>query len=123
MTSPIFPVIELVDRYAIAKLKLDKTNGANQAEFDFYQKQLDASGYDIDLISHDLDRLYDIHRQIWNLEAELKSGREYDLSLEELGRRAIMIRDLNNQRIQSKNGMAERLGCTVREIKQDHLSE
>lgn len=119
----IFPVIELVDRYAIAKLKSDKTAGANQEEFDFYQQQLEASGHDFALIQQDLDHLYDIHQQIWNLEAELKSGREAELSLEELGRRAIMIRDLNNQRIRLKNSMADQLGCAVREIKRDHLSE
>ena len=32
----IFPVIELVDRYSIAKLKFDKT-GANAAELEFYK--------------------------------------------------------------------------------------
>lgn len=119
----IFPVIELVDRYAIAKLKSDKTDGANLAELDFYQKQLAASDYNLAPIQQDLDHLYGIHRKIWSLEAELKSGREAELSLEELGRRAIMIRDLNNQRIQLKNTMATKLGCTVREIKKDHLSE
>lgn len=119
----IFPVIELVDRYAIAKLKLHKTNGANQEEFDFYQHQLETSGYALDKISRELEQLYDVHRQIWNLEAELKSGQENQLSLEELGRRAIMIRNFNNQRVALKNHMATQLGCTVKEIKQDHLSE
>ena len=119
----IFPVIELVDRFAIAKLKLHKTNGANQEEFDFYDCQLEDSGYDIGMVEQELEQLYRIHSEIWNLEAELKAGRESELSLEELGRRAIMIRNLNNQRIQLKNSMAEQLGCSVREIKKDHLSE
>jgi hypothetical protein len=119
----IFPVIELVDRFAIAKLKLHKTNGANREEFDFYDCQLNDSGYALGTIEQELDQLYRIHSKIWNLEAELKSGRESELSLEELGRRAIMIRNLNNQRIQLKNSMAEQLGCSVREIKKDHLSE
>lgn len=119
----IFPVIELVDRYAIAKLKLQKTKGSNQEEFEFYQGQLENQGHDIDKIKDDLDQLYNIHQQIWNLEAELKSGREAELALDELGRRAIMIRDLNNKRIQLKNKMAQQLGCVVREIKKDHLSQ
>lgn len=119
----IFPVIELVDRYTIAKLKLEKTRGANWEEFDFYQKQLAICGYDLAQIDQDLVYLYNIHVQIWNLEAELKSGREAELSLEELGRRAVMIRNLNNQRVRLKNSMANQLGCAVREIKKDHLSE
>ena len=32
-----FPVIEIVDRYAIAVVKYEKTQGANQAELDFFQ--------------------------------------------------------------------------------------
>jgi hypothetical protein len=57
------------------------------------------------------------------LEKELKSGRENELPLEEIGRRAIKIRDWNNKRVSIKNAMAEKLSCPVREIKKDHLSE
>jgi len=115
-----FPVIELVDRYAIARLKFDRTQ-ANQEELDFYTQQM--SQYDSAVIQQHLDELYSIHECIWNLESELKSGREAELSLEEIGRRAIQIRDYNNQRIALKNQMAQTLGCQVREIKKDHLSE
>lgn len=115
-----FPVIELVDRYAIAQLKFDKTK-ANLQELNFYNSKL--KNYDLDLIAEDLDQLYHIHSNIWSLEAELKSGREQNLSLEELGRRAILIRDWNHQRIELKNSMAKKLGCEVREIKKDHLSQ
>lgn len=117
----IFPVVELVDRYSIAKLKLYKTNGANQDELLFYEQQL--KEFDLSAIDDQLNELFDIHAGIWNLEAELKSGRESELSLEEIGRRAIAIRDLNNKRVHLKNTIAETLGCKVREIKQDHLSE
>ena len=66
---------------------------------------------------------FPIRNQIWNLEAELKTGRETELALEEIGRRAIAIRDHNNTRIALKNTMAEKLNCPVREIKKEHLSE
>lgn len=120
MNTILFPVIELVDRYSIAKLKSQKT-GTNQLEIEFYQQQL--CKYDLALIEQDLNDLYQIHNQIWNLEAELKSGRDSDLSLEEIGRRALAIRDLNNKRIKLKNIMADKLGCQIKEIKNDHLSE
>jgi len=42
--------------------------------------------------------------------------------LEEIGRRAIAIRDWNNKRLVLKNSAAELLKCDVREIKKDHLS-
>ena len=115
-----FPIIELVDRYTIAKLKFNKT-AANQAELDFYTQQL--AQQDIAKISVQLERLYNIHQEIWKLEAELKSGLDALLTLEEIGRRAIEIRNWNNLRIELKNSMAEQLNCAVREIKRDHLSQ
>lgn len=116
----IFPIIELVDRYTIALLKYKKTQ-ANREELDFYKAQL--ADYELDRVQEDIDQLYSIHNEIWALESELKSNREHELALEEIGRRAIAIRDWNNQRIAVKNRLAEKLGCGVREIKRDHLSE
>ena len=115
-----FPVIELVDRYAIAFLKYNKTK-ANKEELDFYVARLQE--YNTSTIVEELQELYEIHAQIWDLESQLKSGKENELPLEEIGRRAIAIRDLNNKRIKIKNSIAAKLGCAVREIKQDHLSE
>lgn len=115
-----FPVIELVDRYTIAFLKYNKTQ-ANKEELDFYAEKLEQ--YNTSAIESELQALYEIHSQIWNLEAELKSGKENDLPLDEIGRRAIAIRNLNNKRISLKNLAAEKLGCVIKEIKQDHLSQ
>jgi len=120
MINSIFPIVELVDRYAIAQLKYNKTQ-ANRSEIEFYENQL--KSYDLSLVQDELDQLYVIHSKIWELESLLKSGRESEISLEEIGRRAIDIRDHNNKRIAFKNIMAEKLGCAVREIKKDHLSE
>jgi hypothetical protein len=115
-----FPIIELVDRYAIAKLKFDKT-AANQTELDFYTHQL--AQQDVSKISSELNELYNIHQEIWNLESSLKSGTEHELPLNEIGRRAIEIRNWNNRRVAIKNQIAELLNCPVREIKKDHLSQ
>jgi hypothetical protein len=117
----LFPVIELIDRLAIADIKFKRTGGANAEELTWYMNQ--AVVYDIEKIQDLYINLMAIHNQIWELEAELKTGRESELPLEEIGRRAIAIRDHNNKRIAIKNAIAERLGCDVREIKQDHLSE
>jgi len=115
-----FPIIELVDRWVIAQIKFEKT-GANQQELDFYNQQITA--YNIDYTDTIIQELYTIHCKIWSLESELKSGQENCLSLEEIGRRAIEIRNWNNRRVSIKNQIAERLNCPVREIKHDHLSE
>lgn len=115
-----FPIIELVDRLTIAEVKHEKTN-SNQIELDWYREQF--SQFDLSIVMDDINELKLIHHQIWDLESDLKSFREHIHSLEEIGRRAIMIRDLNHNRIQIKNRIAEKLNCVVREIKFDHLSE
>ena len=120
MKMSFFPIIELVDRYSIARLKFKRSNG-NQAELDFYTEQLEP--HDLTKISSELEELHNIHSRIWDLEALLKSGLESEISLEEIGRRAIEIRNWNHRRIELKNRMADILGCVVQEIKQNHLSE
>ncbi len=118
--TPIFPIIELVDRLAIAEIKFQRTK-ANEEELLWYMNQ--SLRIDLTQIVNEYEDLKHIHNEIWELEAELKTGREAELSLEEIGRRAIAIRDHNNKRVKLKNTMAEKLNCSVREIKKDHLSE
>jgi hypothetical protein len=118
--TPIFPIIELVDRLAIAEIKFKRTK-ANEEELLWYMNQ--ALRIDLTEIVDEYEDLKHIHDEIWELEAELKTGREAELGLEEIGRRAIAIRDHNNKRVKLKNAMAEKLDCVVREIKKDHLSE
>ena len=116
-----FPITELMDRLAIAEVKSINSNGANVEELTWYVTQ--ASSIDRSLIAKEYNELKQIHAKIWELEALLKAGLEEQLSLEEIGRRAIEIRNYNNQRIRLKNTMAEKLNCPVREIKKDHISE
>ena len=118
--NPVFPIIELVDRLAIAEVKFQRTK-ANEEELLWYMNQ--AIRIDLTLIVDEYEDLKRIHNEIWELESELKTGREAELALEEIGRRAIAIRDHNNKRVALKNRIAEKLNCAVREIKQDHLSE
>ena len=114
-----FPIIELIDRYAIAKLKWQKTQ-SNKEELKFYEEQV--SQIDTSNVLALIEELTNIHKEIWNLEWQLKQGVEDQLSLEEIGRRAIKIRDYNNKRVSIKNKCAEILDSNVREIKTDHLS-
>jgi DNA polymerase III delta prime subunit len=115
-----FPIIELIDRLAIAEIKFQRTR-ANKEELMWYKDQ--ALHLDFSKIVAEYEDLKRIHNEIWNLEAELKTGREAELALEEIGRRAIAIRDHNNKRVALKNLIAKKLDCPVREIKKDHLSQ
>jgi|APGre2960657373_1045057.scaffolds.fasta_scaffold00677_9 hypothetical protein len=115
-----FPIIELFDRLAIAQVKWEHTK-SNHEELEWYTVQ--ASNFNFDSINDSFEELKKIHHSIWDLEWQLKTGVEDQLSLEEIGRRAVVIRDYNNKRIAIKNLIAEKLGCVIKEIKRDHLSE
>ena len=116
-----FPVIEVVDRYAIAVIKHKKTQGANQEELDFYLEQMKQINIDpqhrlvCELINH--------HEYVWSLEDDFKKGRIDGLPLEEIGQRALHIRDVGFKRVELKNALAVLVDDPVREIKQDHITE
>lgn len=116
------PVLELIDRLCIARVKHARTQGVNQIELDWYEskfRQLPQS----QALDQAIADITDIHHAIWDLEWQLKSGVEQMLSLQEIGRRAIAIRDFNNRRIALKNTVAKILQHPVMEIKQDHLAD
>jgi hypothetical protein len=122
------PVLELIDRLCIARIKHERTQGTNQAELDWYQERyqqligtLDADQRAI--LDHNIAEITVIHNRIWDLEWQLKSGVEHLLPLDEIGRRAIAIRDWNNKRITYKNSIAALFSLEMREIKTDHLSD
>lgn len=116
------PVLELIDRLCIARVKHQRTGGANQVELDWYEDKFAQLPQSAEL-NYNVDAMTAIHNAIWELEWQLKSGVEEQLPLEEIGRRAIRIRDYNNKRISFKNSIASLLGHPVREFKHDHLSE
>lgn len=58
---------------------------------------------------------------IWSLESDIRSGKEGLLGLEEIGRRALKIRDYNAHRVEIKKEIAAAVGEYV-EIKTDHAS-
>jgi hypothetical protein len=107
--------MELVDRYSIAKVKYDRTGGANQAELDYYENQM--TGIDKTLIWDELQAFKILHDKIWSLEDDFKKYRLDGISLEEIGSRALEIRDYNQTRVNLKNAVAEKLNDPVREIK------
>ena len=116
------PVLELIDRLCIARVKHARTMGANQVELDWYEDKFQQLPQSAELDA-DIQAMTDIHHAIWDLEWQLKSGVEQMLSLQEIGRRAIAIRDHNNKRIAYKNSVASILGHPVKEIKHDHLAD
>ena len=80
-----------------------------------------ALGIDAKLVSA-LLALLNANVTIWWLETDLRNGKEGALPLEEVGRRAIQIRNINQERITAKNAVAELYGDHRREVKLNHAS-
>lgn len=111
-----FPIIEIVDRYAIAMVKYKETNGQNAAELTFYEEQM--KSVNINTRFHLVTELVEHHATVWSLEDDFKKARIDNIALDEIGRRAIQIRDYSYERSRLKNALAELYGDKVREVKQ-----
>jgi chromosome segregation ATPase len=114
------PISEIADRYSIVLLKHERIENANLSkELKIYRKELDKYKKDIDSF---IKRLYEINGEIWDLESDIRKGKEKLLGLEEVGRRAIHIREKNKKRISIKNEMVEKYEEGFKDIKMNHAS-
>ena len=114
------PISEIADRYSIALLKAQRTDADMEEELATYKKVLSKHNGNI---WEFVDHLYEINGEIWNLEASLRSGKEEKLGFEEIGRRAIEIRNWNRKRVSIKNQIVEITGEGFADIKINHVSE
>ena len=80
-------------------------------------------GNGIEIRDQWIKELYNINSQIWDLEADIRAGREGKISLEEVGRRTLLIRDLNRQRVSIKNRIIDETGIGFKDVKINHASE
>ena len=69
-----------------------------------------------------LEEMQGIHKNIWDLEADIRQSK-LDNNEVEIGRRAILIRDWNKQRVNLKNYLNKLLGEGFQDIKKNHASE
>lgn len=113
------PISEIADRYSITLLKSERIEGVDlKEELSTYRKELEKYQ---DIQSY-LDRLYTINGEIWDLESDIRKGKENLLGLEEVGRRAILIRGKNKIRVGIKNEMVEKYEEGFKDIKMNHAS-
>jgi len=71
-----------------------------------------------------IDALSIVNNKIWHLEEKVRAGEEDKLSLEEIGRRTLLIRNLNRKRVALKNEINRRFDPDnyFEEIKINHGS-
>lgn len=117
------PLPEVADRYTIAKLKRERL-GADQADPAELERQVGyyAEGLDLsdDSLAALVEELYGINGRMWDAEYAIRNGQDEELGLEEIGRRALHIRDLNRERMAIKNRITELTGSGFREVKMNY---
>jgi len=111
---------EILDRYSICLLKTERL----QVDISDKMKKI---FLDLDKLPNEIKayigELKEINGQIWNLEADLRKGNEAVLGHEEIGRRAIQIRNWNNKRVEVKNKVNSTVSSGFIEVKGNHASE
>jgi len=112
------PISEVADRYSIALLKQERANADNQHEINTLHSELSQYEQSLDYVV----KLKEINGKIWDLESDIRKGKENELGLEEVGRRAIQIRELNKIRVGYKNEMVNVYGEGFEDIKMNHAS-
>ena len=110
---------DIADRYSICKLKSERLNLDNSKELKELKEQINL----YQGIEEDLNTLYDVNGRIWDLEADIRKKNEEILGLDEVGRRAIKIRDLNSLRVGCKNDINSKYNEGYIECKINHGCE
>jgi hypothetical protein len=117
------PIGEILDRYSIAILKKERASAENQQEIEDLTQEIDSyKQTHEEFINDKIDKLIEINGMIWDLESDIRKGREGELGLEEVGRRAIKIREFNKIRVGYKNDVVEVFGEGYKDIKMNHAS-
>lgn len=118
---------DIMDRMSILQLK-EENLGQKTVEGADYREYYHRYTLSLDVVLQEsldalLTNLYIINGKIWNLEADIRQGKEGLLGLEEVGRRALAIRDFNGERIRLKNEITDLVKGKYKEIKIDHASQ
>lgn len=107
---------EVADRYTILRMKVSKAPDLMP----------ELKKYSDEIVKLNIVRIWplvlilmEMNSKIWMLEADIRNGAE--MALEEVGRRALAIRDLNKNRVQAKAEIDKIFNVTP-DRKVDHAS-
>ena len=109
---------DIVDRFTICTLKKERLGLDVQKELSELKEEIDVYGG----LENFIGRLYEVNSSIWFLESDIRKGKEGELGLEEVGRRAIKIREFNKIRVGYKNIIVETFGEGYKDVKMNHAS-
>ncbi len=119
--SLVYSIGEIADRLSILGLKVERLPRdssdyerirvqRNRSEQEWLERLSElpaAKRVEAMILFH---KLCDVNARIWNLEYEIRTGGEMGLGFEEVGRRAVQIRDINLERVRTKDELNELAG-------------
>ena len=106
------PISEIIDRFTITKLKSERTDEDVKHELNVYKEEI--LNYKVNLEDF-IERMYDINGKIWDTEGDIRKGTK--LPLDEIGRLALQVRDLNCIRNSIKAEIVDKFSEGFKEIK------
>lgn len=117
-----YPISEILDRYSIALLKKERLQIDNDQELNDLSAEIDNYRKINKIVDDYIVKLKEINGKIWDLEFDIRKGKEGELGLEEVGRRALLIRENNKIRVGYKNEIVEIFNVGYKDIKMNHVS-
>ena len=123
------PISEIIDRYTITKLKTERTDEDVSDELTSYRTEIDR--YNIDVEKY-IDRVYEINGTLWNYETQMRKLMDSrngtgpivdanDLPLVEIGKLALLVRDINGTRNGVKSEIVEKFSEGFKDIKINYV--
>ena len=122
----ITPLPEVVDRYTIWQLKLERLDHTQididsmKDQLEYYKKGIDFTNTQLIKLSKDL---YNVNGRIWDTEGSIRAGLDDELGYDEIGKRAVQVRDLNRVRMSIKNDITELTGEGFKDCKMNYAGE
>lgn len=124
------PISELIDRTTILTLKMErfpdqeKPRNSYDVFNEAYLEFVESLGSEQQQLARTyFAKLYMVNSRIWDVEAEIRSGLDKQLGLDEIGRRAIRVRNLNGVRARVKNEICQCFNeSEYLDTKVDHVS-
>ena len=118
----IYPISEVIDRISICKIKSEMTNEEScKEELKYLMDGLKT--YNFSESEAYIKKLYDINLKMWNMESDIRKCLDEKLGLEEIGRRAILIRENNKIRVSLKTEIIKKTNMGFVDIKINHISD
>ncbi len=110
------PLLDAIDKFTIIELKHERAeNDENRQSIEnetaFWKSVLDAYRKDgVDVRDEWIDIMKEVNGRLWDIEEAIRNAKKNKLSNEAVGKLAVQLRNLNDERVAKRAKMADVLG-------------